>query len=84
MASTYILEIPIMLATDWVTRHERYSQLRFRSQEAVAARMSPSDLLAGKCTGIKAPRVIKLKDKRRHRQVRLCEMLNKECTCYKH
>ena len=84
MASTYILEVPTMLATDWVTRHERYSQLRFRSQEAVAARMSPSDLLAGKDTGIKAPRVIKLKDKRRHRQVRLCEMLNKECTCYKH
>ena len=84
MASTYVLEIPSVLAMDWVSRHDRFYELQYRTQQAVAARLSPCQLLQGKCSGIKAkPKsVIKLHDKRRHRQMRLCEMFHRDCRCH--
>ena len=60
--STYLLEVPWLLKCDWVERHARLDQLQYRTQMAVASRMSPCMLMKGSFTGIQARSVIPLRD----------------------
>ena len=60
--STYVFEVPSLLRADWLDRHARFGCLRFRTQCAVASRMSPCELLSGSWTGQKPSSVIALRD----------------------
>ena len=86
-----MLELPNMLRLDWIERHRRFWQLKFRTQKAVAARLSPCELLNGRWTGRKAtegsiivlqdaprpkPKQVKLK---KLKQTRICKWLSMTC-----
>ena len=49
--TSYIWEVITLAKMDWVSRHQRFRNLRSRTRNAVMERMSPDMLLQGTRTG---------------------------------
>ena len=83
--ATYVLELPYLAKLDWISRHEQFNKLPRRTANAVALRMSPDLLLKGQSTGVKVRKdeVIKLKDKPKPKQVRICKLFGGCCNHHK-